>query len=257
MLREFKDNATALRRFRSEVATDLLMLAALHAREFDRTSILALWVDCYDTFLALPLKSSEAVEALELFRAGLTDIPSCLDSRTLQDLATEQTAIYASQTAGLAPCESSWLNAGDRPMQDGVHSIQEWFGRYRVGDLDWWAGADDHVVAELKFAFELMSPERANAPLFEVARFLDEHPLRWMDAFASAVKQRSQMRLLKGIAALTAAYLAELRRALDELEQQSLPALQPEHAGHSALDRSGPFCQQLRERSHYPTFPGI
>lgn len=203
--------------FRAAVAADLRVLSVLHDRELDGDRILALWQDGYEDFLGLRLVGEAGRRALALFRAGLTDIPAALDSATLDALAADFADIYLTHGLRASPCESVWLDEDGLIMQGPMFDLRAWYGRHGLVVADWRRRSDDHLVHQLMFLAHLLAPEveeTRGADLAEVARFLDEHLLLWIDRFADRVANRCQTRLYAGLALLTAAYLEELRELL-------------------------------------------
>jgi len=200
-----------LGRFRAAAAEDLLALAALHERELDRELILALWRDCYEDFLGVRLQGEEGMEAIAMLRLGLTDIPTDLGQEALDRLAADYADIYLTYGLRASPCESVWLDEDNLTRQMPMFQVRDWYRRFGVEVKDWRTRTDDHLVNELRFLALLLEWGEGEAPLEEVARFLDEHPLRWIGQFAERVAVRCDTRFYAGLVLLTAAYLDELR----------------------------------------------
>ena len=207
----------ALGLLRDAVAADLRMLALLHDRELDGERILALWQDGYEDFLGLRLVGEAGRRSLALLRAGLTDIPAAMDAATLDLLAADFADIYLTHGLRASPCESVWLDEDGLVMQGPMFELRDWYRRHGLAVADWRKRSDDHLVHQLLFLAHLSAPdaeEERGADLAEVARFLDEHLLLWIDRFAERVANRCQTRFYAGLALLTAAYLDELRELL-------------------------------------------
>jgi len=202
---------------RAAVAADLRMFALLHDRELDGDRILALWEDGYEDFLGLRLVGEAGRRSLALLRAGLTDIPAAMDAATLDLLAADFADIYLTHGLRASPCESVWLDEDGLVMQGPMFELRDWYRRHGLAVADWRKRSDDHLVHQLLFLAHLSAPdaeEERGADLAEVARFLDEHLLLWIDRFAERVANRCQTRFYAGLALLTAAYLDELRELL-------------------------------------------
>lgn len=217
VLKAIQTEATTAKRFRAAVVEDLLTLALLHDRELDREQIHALWRDCYEDFLGLRLTGDRAAVAFGLLREGLTEIPTELCQTTLDRLAADYADIYLTYGLRASPCESVWLDEDSLTLQEPMFRVRAWFRRYGLEVEDWRKRSDDHLVNELRFLAHLLDGATEPVALDEVARFMDEHPLRWIDAFAERVAARCETRLYAGLALLTAAYLDELRDLLAEL----------------------------------------
>jgi TorA maturation chaperone TorD len=203
------------------------MLALLHDRELDGERIMALWQEGYEDFLGLSLVGEEGRKSIALLRAGLTDIPVGLDAETLDRLAADFADIYLTHGLRASPCESVWLDEDGLAMQAPMFDVREWYRRHGLAVADWRQRSDDHLVHQLLFLAHLLEPEdglEAGAGLEEVARFLDEHTLLWIDRFAERVAKRCETRFYAGLALLTAAYLNELRDLLAGLADAPRPS---------------------------------
>lgn len=243
-----------LSELRGVAAEDLQILALLHDRELDRELIHSLWRDCYEDFLGLRLRGERAASALGLFREGLTAIPTELSQETLDWLAADYADIYLTYGLRASPCESVWLDDDNLMLQEPTFRVRAWYRRHGLAVTDWRTRSDDHLVYELRFLAHLLDGEGGavgidEVGLAEVARFMDEHPLRWIDQFAERVAKRCGTRLYAGLALLTAAYLDELRDLLADLTGETRPSAE-EIAGSLAAARQptgveGPFLPGL------------
>jgi TorA maturation chaperone TorD len=216
--------AATLTAFREAAAEDLLLLALLHDRELTRKQISSLREHCYDDFLGLNLRGERARQALNLLRQGLTDLPTELTDASLDALAVDYAEIYLTYGLRASPCESVWLDEDNLALQSPMFRVRAWYRRYGLAVEDWRKRSDDHLVYELRFLAQLLRGDPEPAALAEVAQFLDEHPLRWIDRFAERVCTRCATRFYAGLALLTAAYLDELRDLLAALIGQPRPA---------------------------------
>ena len=239
--------ASGVARLRAETATDLLTLALLHERELDPTLILTLWEHCYEEFLGLRLQGRRACEALILLREGLTDLPADLQAETLDRLAADYADIYLTYGLRASPCESVWLDDDNLTMQEPTFCVRDWYRRHGIAVADWRKRNDDHLVHQLRFIAHLLDGAEPSVELAEIARFLDEHPLRWIERFAERVAAHCATRFYAGLALLTAAYLDELRDLLtslgaaprpspEELAARSTPARRPQ------AEAEGPYA---------------
>jgi TorA maturation chaperone TorD len=213
----------ALGRFRHAVSEDLLTLALLHDRELDRERILAMKEDGYSDLFGLKLESSKGKEAVALFRRGLTDIPKTLDQASLDILAAEYADIYLNNSFSASPCESVWIDEDQLMMQEPMFQIRNTYTRHGLAVPDWRTRTDDHLVYQLQFISYLMVQDSEQG-LREVAKFMDEHILRWIGDFTERLTRRCATRFYAGLAQLTAAYLDELRDILVQLTGESRPS---------------------------------
>jgi TorA maturation chaperone TorD len=226
VLDEGEARTAPLLRFRSAAAEDLRLLALLQDRELDRDLVLTLWKDCYEDFLGLRLVSGEGREAMNLFRLGLTDLPTELSEKTLDILAAEYADIFLNNSFGAFPAESVWIDDEGLAMQEPMFQVREWYGRFGLAVEDWRKRTDDHLINQLRFLAHVLDSEAGNGDLSEAARFMDEHLLRWIPGFAERVGERCQTRLYAGIVRLTAVYLSELRDLLSEATGEPVPSVE-------------------------------
>lgn len=203
--------APAMKGLFQAVSEDLLLLALLHDRELTAQTLDALRQEGVEDLLGLRLASPAAREALNLLRQGLSDIPDPPDMQTLDILAAEYADIYLNYAFDASPCESVWLDEDGLIMQEPMFQIRRWYQRHGLAVANWRLRTDDHLVNQLQFVAFLLEGEANPVRLEEVARFLDEHPLRWIGAFAERVATRCRTRFYAGLASLTAAYLEEFR----------------------------------------------
>lgn len=213
-----------LLRFRSAAAGDLLSLALLQDKELEPGLIHALRQECKEELFGIRLVSEAGGEAMDLFRQGVIDLPEELDQQTLDILASEYADIYLNNSLQAFPCESVWIDDEGLTMQEPMFQVRDWYGRFGLKVEDWRKRTDDHLVNQLRFAAHMMDADAGNAFLSDVARFLDEHLLRWIDEFAERVSSRCQTHLYAGLVRLTAAYLVELRELLADATGEPIPS---------------------------------
>lgn len=197
------------------VADDLRILAALHDREPD-TEILPVLRDAgFPQQLGLRLKSEDAGKATDLFGKALEALGTAPDRKALDDLAVDYAEIYLNHGYRASPCESVWFDDEGLERQEAMFQVREHYERHGLRVRNWRERPDDHLVHQLEFIALLFSREGADGPVLrEAARFMDEHLLRWIDAFADRVSDRCETPFFAGLALLTAAYLTELRDLL-------------------------------------------
>ncbi len=205
---------------RTALAEDLLGLALLHSEELDAERLGALRTAAFPLGLALRLETAEGREAVELCVQGLEDIPLSADPSTLDILAAEFADIYLNHTYQASPCESVWIDDEGLTMQEPMFQVRDWYRRHGFSVPDWRKRTDDHLVCQLHFIALAL---QEGVAWDEIARFMDEHLLRWIGGFAGRVRERAATRFYGGLALLTAAWLEEFRTLLEEITGEVRP----------------------------------
>jgi TorA maturation chaperone TorD len=234
-----------LDQFREAVSRDLHELAALHDRELDRETLERLRAD-EGRFLRLGLVSERGRDALVLFEQGVMALPPAVDSATMDALSVDFADIYLTYGLRAAPCESVWLDEDNLVMQEPMFEVRELYRRHGLSVPDWRRRPDDHLVHELQFLAHLVG-SGSDENLREAAAFLDGHLLLWLPDFAARVVQRCATPLYAGIAALTAAYVDELRDLLAQILEAPRPT--PEEMEARRKPRASP---ELLESAFVP-----
>ncbi len=116
---------------------------------------------------------------------------------------------------------------------------------------NWRLTPDDHLVLQLQFLSHLFNTQVNLEGLESIARFMDEHLLRWLMSFAERVALRCDTAYFAGVAMLTASYCEELRDLLakvldrprpsaEEIEQRLNPVTKPEPVPVKFMPGIGP-----------------
>lgn len=226
--------AELVTQFRGEAAADLLVLARIHGRELDEAAIHSLSEDCAGAFLGLQLTGEVAATGLAMLRQGLAELVADLNRETLDRLAADYADIYLNYSLRASPCESVWLDEDHLTHQGPMFEVRDWYRAQGLRVEDWRKRSDDHLVNELDFLAHLLAGAHQSIPLTEAARFMDEHPLRWIESFAERVADRCSTRVYAGLALLTAAYLDELRDLLARLTGEPRPTAEEIEARRAA-----------------------
>jgi TorA maturation chaperone TorD len=224
-------------RWRQAVADDLRLLARLHQCELDAGALDELAVLDFPRGLGLRLQSQAGRQATDFLADALRET----HAEDLDALAVDFAAIYLNHGLRASPCESVWFDDEHLICQDAMFQVREWYNRHDLAAADWRRWPDDHLSLQLHFTAHLLSLE--NIAFDEAARFLDEHPLRWIARFAGRVSERCDTPFYAGLAVFTAQYLEDLRGLLaawlprptpEEIEQRMNPR------------RSAPVAEALR-----------
>ncbi len=197
-------------RFGAVVAADLLALAGLHDRELTAERVVEIQAAGFPSSLGLRLISPAGLAALELTGLGVAELGH--DEESLSRYAADYADIYLTHGLRASPYESVWLDEENLAMQAPMFETRAWYGRFGLSAPDWRTRADDHLVFQLHFVAHLMEAVEGGAG--EAADFLDGHLLRWIGRFAGRVSGRCEVSFYAGLAALTAAYVEELRDLL-------------------------------------------
>ena len=199
--------------WRSAVADDLLSLSRLHRTELDAPTLSVLRAQSWPDGLGLRLTSPAGQTALTGLRAAVMAGPDEPEPAELEVLAADFAAIYLNHALGASPEESVWRDPDHLARQQPMFAVREWYRQHGVVAGDWRCCPDDHLSLELAFVAHLLSGA-SEAGLGAAAGFLDQHPLRWVGAFARRVAERSDSPFYASLALLTWAYLEELRELL-------------------------------------------
>jgi TorA maturation chaperone TorD len=206
--------------FRRAVAGDLDLLAALHDRELDGETLAALKQAGFPTCLALNFKGAGTLAV----QGALSDIVAGLDARDLDEMAAAYAEVYLTHGLGASPTESPWVDEDGLERQDAMLDLRGWYGRHGLRVADWARRSEDHLVHQLLFVAHLLRQEDGDQGLEEAARFLETHPLVWVQRFGTRIEQRLGPPFYAALAALTAAYLAQLREILRGLVPEAAAA---------------------------------
>lgn len=180
-------------------AEDLAALAWLHEAERDVETLNRLHAAGFPEGLSLadPAAPPRVAmgEALQVIgRVPGHDRPSLED-----DLAADYAGIYLTHALRASPCESVWLDDEKLMMQGPSFAVRDRYRAHGLMAANWRRMADDHVSNELAFLAYLLSRGEEQ----EACRFIEEHLLLWLPAFAERVTTRASTRFYAALAALT------------------------------------------------------
>jgi len=213
-----------LNRFRQRVAEDLLLLATLNEHEPDTALLRELKTLDFPGCLTLLPNTPTGEEALRMMQQTLADLPEKPDDNLLDELAADFASIYLNHNISASPEESVWLDEDSLKCQHSMFQVRDWYESYGLEIPDWRIRPDDHLVYQLLFIAALLKLDDETETLEKLARFMDEHLLRWLGNFAERVLARCDTAFFAGVTAVTASYCEELRDTLAELLQQPRPS---------------------------------
>ena len=210
----------ALATLRGALAHDTLALAVLHNEELSTQMIARLHDGNFPFDLRLGLVSDRGREATALMQAGIETLGRDPDGEILDELAADYAAIYLTHGLHASPYESVWIDEEGLAMQEPMFRIRAVYERHGLAAQDWRQRSDDHLVLQLQFVSHLFDNA---ADLGEIASFLDEHLLRWLDEFAARVAARCATPFYAGLCIFTTAYLDEMRDLLADVLGEPRP----------------------------------
>ncbi len=178
----------------------------------------------FASLLGLVLNSSLAKEGISLIDKGLALADQQTEKAYIDSLAADYADIYLTHRFRASPYESVWLDEDHLERQEAMFSVRAWYKHYEMVVKNWRDQPDDHIALQLEFAAHLLCKEAA-VPIEEVARFLDEHLLLWIHAFAERVVDSDASSFYKGLAMLTVAYLNEQRNMITAMSGYARPEL--------------------------------
>jgi len=219
---EADDNATLVTSVRDAVADDLRVLAGLHDRELGPDLLAYLHETEFPAAMALGNVSEQVRDDASLLTGALADIGDSPGARVLDEFAADYAAIYLNHTYHVSPCESVWADPEGLALQDATFQIRSWYRRFGLAVENWRVRSDDHLVVQLHF-LEILLRRKDDIDIAEIARFMDEHLLRWLSTFASTVAERCATRFYAAVAVLTASYCEDVRDLLADIIGEPRP----------------------------------
>lgn len=246
-----EEREPALAGFQAAVAGDLDLIAGLHNRPLTAEVASVARACPFSDQLALTLASPAGSAACAALDDALAALPATIGPEVVDELAAEHADIYDRFAYRASPMESVWRTEDGLVRQEPTFQVQQWYRRHGLRSEDADGRPDDHIVLQLGFVAHLMEQARSVEDLVSVARFLDEHPLTWVGELAARLDERGAPPFYAGLAALTAAYLEELREHLVEITGHARPVPVPEEA-KPALARREKTCGDPDDKPYVP-----
>lgn len=210
--------------FRTAVAADLTVLAILHEREADNDLIQSLKTTGFPKSLGLKLISRQGCDATRMMQNALTELSDPLAPDDTDELAADYAAIYLLHALAASPNESFWVDEDHLERQLSMFQVRACYKRHGLAAADWRKRSDDHLTLQLQFLTRLIEPEKPGDTWSEMAQFMDEHLLRWLEKFALRVANRCTTEFYGGAVLLTNAYCEELRELLARILETPRPS---------------------------------
>lgn len=226
------------------IAQDLYLLARFHDRELDVDIVGGLLQHPMAQWLSIELESEEARKAVATLDEALNALPVRPSDEIYDQLAVDFADVYLTHRYRVAPTGSVWLTEDHLERQAPMFAVREWYQKYEMEVSDWRLRSDDHIVHELQFLAHLCELG-TTAAARDADLFLDQHVLNWVPDFARAICERCPQPIYVASAALTAAYLEELRDYLSDVTGIVRPVSEPEMPENVVrlfdIDRDRPY----------------
>ena len=210
-----------LKQFQAAAGADLRILSLLHRQELDTATLEALQAADFPQELGLCLRSQQGLDALALLTQAMTELRP--DQITLDELAADFATIYLLHGYRASPYESVWRDEEQLERQLPMFEISQFYRQHGLAVADRQTMPDDHLSLQLEFIAYLCEHAQTEDDLQQAADFMDTHLLLWLDEFARRVASRCATPFYAGLAALSAAYINELRDSLAHLTGQPRP----------------------------------
>ena len=204
-----------MKAFRDAVADDLEGLIRLHDREIDGELVSALQDGGFPDTLALLPEDESGEATLAGMRAAVADLD--ITPEYLDRLAAEFAGVYLTGACGASPYESVWLHPEHLACQEPMFELRELYARAGLRVDDWHRRYDDHFVLQFQYLVRRLRDNEAQSPLTEIGRFIDEHVGFWLPNFAARLGSRCEMPFYPMLAALTVAWLEQLRTTIERI----------------------------------------
>lgn len=200
-------------RISSWLATDLKILARLHAYELDEATVLQLSKSDFPQSLAINIDDENQAQPLvEVMRRSIGEIQQQVVTKDLLD--ADFAAIYLNGAHDLSPNESAWLDEDHLERQEPMFEIRDWYRKYGLRIENWRTRSDDNIALQILFLSEMLA--KRPLPLEDIGHFMDFHILRWIDDFAQGVFRRAETGFYASLGLLSARYLNGVRDLVAE-----------------------------------------
>lgn len=196
------------------LADDAASLAALHDRELTPPTLAALKAVGFPDNLGLLPAGAAAQEAWRFMAAAVAALPSTPTGADIDALAAEYAAVYLTGAYGASPCESVWVDDDRLTCQAPMFALRDVYARAGLAAADWRRRPDDHLVLQLLYLAHALGRAGTAADRHALAQTLDAHLLRWLPDFAARIAGRASLPFYAALAAVTAAWCAEVRTLL-------------------------------------------
>lgn len=209
--------------FCNVVSDDLKLLASLNGNELTANSIAQLKSIDFPLHLGLLLTEPKAKPVLATLNQTVRNWPETLPEKTKDLLDMDFAGIYLNHAYRASPQESVWVDEENLAMQQSMFQVREFYKRYGLEVENWRIRPDDHLATQLQLIAYVFTGEVSMDEIKEIAKFLDEHLLRWIMSFAERAATHCETDFYASLVLLTALYLEELRDLLAKILDEPRP----------------------------------
>ncbi len=236
--------ADELREVLNLIADDIELLVLLHDKELDVTLIKLLKKNNFPRTMGFALQTKKSKQAMGLMQKGIDDIkPDAIDD-SLENLAADYASIYLNYSLRASPYESVWLDEEQLMMQGPMFEIRRWYEKYGLKVADWRLRSDDHFICQLQFVSRMLRSDEIEH-INDTANFMDQHLFRWFEKFCSNVANRCDTTFYAGLAALSFAYIDEVRDILSKILDTPRPSKEEIEARFSKTQKTNESVQYI------------
>jgi len=208
--------------WRKLAAEDLNALAWLHEAERSPSVLASLYNNGFPATLSLAPAQHPSLRAMDGALAALAGRgDGSIPVSSADELAADYASIYLTHGLRAAPFESVWLDEDHLIMQGPTFAVREFYKRHGMQVRDWRQMTDDHITHELQFVALLLERDEQR----EAARFLGQHVMAWLPAFAQRVAQRAATPFYAALALLTLTCCEQCQQWLPRVAQ--IPPVRP------------------------------
>jgi TorA maturation chaperone TorD len=146
----------------------------------------------------------QGMTLLSSFDAKLSGV---LSDDCYHDLLADNTRLFVGEQEMICtPWESVYFNTERQLFQKQTMQVRSWYRRYDLQITKLHHEPDDHIGLELEFVAHLLGLADASVTgngaeiLKDVRRFIEEHPLLWIDKWSARVFDHAHTDFYKGLA---------------------------------------------------------
>lgn len=221
------EDASIASHFCRMIASDLRLLADLHATELTRERMADLQAMEFPTVLALSPEDESLRLTFQQLGTCIKGWSSPIADSLVDELATDFADIYLNGSLHGAPQESVWIDEEELICQQPMFEVRNWYAKHDLAVPNWRVMPDDHLVNQLLFIAHLLekaAPKGDLTLLAETARFMDEHLLRWLIPFGKRVVGRCSTEFYGSLALGSALYCNQIRDLMADILETPRPS---------------------------------